>query len=392
MVTEAFITADVLRWARRRSFESLDVAAQQLNVKSEKLNDWENGNARPTFRQAQRLARKLRIPFGYLFLSTPPEETMPLADLRIRGGTPQRPPSPDFLDVLYDALRKQEWYHEYLASEEADPTPFVGRFNTHSPVEDVARDIRRTLRLDDLWQRHGLTRDNFSRELISRAEANGIVVMRNSVVGNNTRRHLDPDEFQGFAISDDLAPLVFINQNDYRSAQIFTFAHELAHIWMGLSGVSNLEYFAKPEQQPHSDERVTDAVAAETLVPSNSFNLRWDVTSGVSTNLSRLSTFYHVSMFVILRRAYELNKIAFDVFRAQYTELISNTLSRKKGSGGGGYSSIFSRNSNAVTTTVLYSLLEGKIPPKLASELLNVRIAKLRGLEQHLAQRETTRA
>ncbi|MEE9247942.1 MAG: ImmA/IrrE family metallo-endopeptidase [Dehalococcoidia bacterium] len=391
-MTTAFITPDMVRWARRRSFDSPDVAAQQLNFP--KLKDWENGDARPTFRQAQSLARKLRIPFGYLFLSTPPEEAMPLPELRTKSGTPPLKPSPDFLDVLYDALRKQEWYHEHLASEEADPIPFVGRFNIQTPVADVARDIRRTLHLDELWQRRGLNMEAFSRELVSRAEANGIVVMRNSVVGNNTRRHLDPDEFQGFAISDDLAPLVFINQNDYRSAQIFTFAHELAHIWMGLSGVSRLEYFAKPEQQPHDYERVTDAIAAETLAPADSFSLRWDMTLGTDTQLSKLSSFYHVSRFVILRRAYELNKVTLEVFREQYAELRRNILSKKKGGGGGGggYGSIFSRNSNTVTTTVLYSLLEGRVPPKLASELLNVRIAKLRGLEQYLAQRETTHA
>ncbi len=317
-----------------------------------------------------------------------------MPELRTKSGTPPLKPSPDFLDVLYDALRKQEWYHEHLASEEADPIPFVGRFNIQTPVADVARDIRRTLHLDELWQRRGLNMEAFSRELVSRAEANGIVVMRNSVVGNNTRRHLDPDEFQGFAISDDLAPLVFINQNDYRSAQIFTFAHELAHIWMGLSGVSRLEYFAKPEQQPHDYERVTDAIAAETLAPADSFSLRWDMTLGTDTQLSKLSSFYHVSRFVILRRAYELNKVTLEVFREQYAELRRNILSKKKGGGGGGggYGSIFSRNSNTVTTTVLYSLLEGRVPPKLASELLNVRIAKLRGLEQYLAQRETTHA
>ncbi len=266
--------------------------------------------------------------------------------------------------------------------------PFVGRFNIDSRAEQVAADIRQTLRISQLWHQRSLTRDKFYRELVRRAETNGITVLRNSVVGNNTHRQLNSDEFQGFAISDRLAPLIFINQSDYRSAQIFTFAHELVHVWMGLSGVSHLDYFAKPSQQVHDAERITDAAAAETLVPADDFDLRWDAAAGVGSNLQRLAGFYRVSSFVILRRAYELNRITFDVFRKQHDDLLSKILPRRKTGGGGGRNAIFARNGVVLTTTILYSLMEGRISPSLASELLNIRIVRLRGLEDHLARRE----
>ena len=335
-MAEAFITPDMLRWARRRSLGSLEEAAERLNIKLEKLDAWEKGEARPTFKQAQSLAKKLRIPFGYLYLSNPPNETMPLPDLRTKPGTPQRKPSPDFLDVLYDALRKQEWYHDYLASEQADPISFVGRFNIQSPTMVVAQDIRQTLRMDDALRAPGQTRDSYFLQLVKHAEDSGIIVLRNSVVGNNTYRSLDPDEFQGFAISDDLAPVIFINQNDFLSAQIFTFAHELAHIWIGLSGISNPEYLAKAEQQPHSDEQVTNAVAAEVLVPASSFNMQWEAHSGLDTNLDKLARYYRVSAFVVLRRAYELNMLSLYEFQSKYTELSNKTLTKKKSGGGWG--------------------------------------------------------
>ncbi len=384
MVVEAHINSTMLRWARRRSFARINDASNALNVRLEKLEAWEKGELRPTFRQAQDLAKKLKIPFGYLYLSDPPDEKLPLPDLRTKSGSYRRKPSPDFLEVLYDAQRKQDWYHDYLEGEQSQPVPFVGRFNVKSPVKDVAEDISRALRLDESLRRQVGGREEFLRHVVRRAENAGVLVMRSGIVGNNTRRSLDPEEFQGFAISDDLAPLVFINQNDFLSAQIFTLAHEFAHIWMGLSGVSNLEYLEKPEQQHHSHERATDAVAAEILVPATSFTLRWEDSHEIEDNIERLSRHYRVSRFVILRRAYDLNRLTFETFREKYAELISQTPRKGKGSrGGGGYASIFSRSSNTIASALIYSVLEGKGSPKEAAQLLNVRISKLRGLEQY---------
>jgi len=392
-VTEALINCSMLRWARERSYPTLEVAAEKLKVKVDDLDAWEQGDALPTFRQAQDLAKKLKVPFGYLYLSKPPNENLPLPDLRTKSGTSPRKPSPDFLEVIYDALRKQEWYRDYLKSEGADRVPFVGRFNIESPIDTVAEDMRRVLRLDDSLRSECRNKDDFLNGFVQRAEKAGVLVMRTGIVGNNTRRGLDQDEFQGFAICDDIAPLVFINQNDFLSAQIFTLAHELAHIWMGLSGISNLAYLQKAEQQPHSYERVTDAVAAETLVPQDVFLLRWDERSTIDKNLENLSRLHCVSAFVILRRAYDLNKIDFEVYKSKYSELRTGIKPKREGgSERAYYSGVFSRNGNTVTSTLLHSLSEGKVSPKEASDLLNVRLAGLRGLEQYLKQRETVYA
>jgi len=201
-----------------------------LHVAVEKLEAWEQGRERPTLRKAQDLARKFKIPFGYLYLSEPPEETLPIPDLRTKSGSPPRKPSPDFLDVAYDALRKQDWYRDYLKNEQAERVPFVGRFTRSSPTLAIAEDIRHTLHLDHAFRHSVIGRDDFFNQLTRRAERAGVVVLRTGIVGSNTTRPLDPAEFQGFAISDPMAPLVFVNTRDFKAAQVFTFVHELTHI------------------------------------------------------------------------------------------------------------------------------------------------------------------
>jgi len=391
MGVNALITKEMLKWARQRTLGNLDDAAKHLNIDKTKLEAWEKGKSQPTFHQAQEIAKKLKVPFGYLYLSAPPDESLPLPDLRVKPGVPSKKPSPDFLEVLYDAMRKQEWYRDYLINEEADPIPFVSRYSMSSPIETVAEDIRLTLRLDENFRRKTRNKGEFYTELVKRTESSGVLVMRSSIVGNNTKRSLDPNEFQGFAMSDTFAPLVFVNQNDYLSAQIFTLMHELAHIWMGISGVSVQDYLETPIVQDELSHHRANEIAAETLVPGNDFISRWRNYNNIDQGLKDLQWHYRVSIFVILRRIYTLGIISFDIYRSKYTELRVGIPGKKKG-GGGGYQPLFSRNSATLTTAVLDSVAEGRTLPTQASKLLNVRPITLYNMQTYLAAKGTTRA
>jgi Zn-dependent peptidase ImmA (M78 family) len=380
MSDTAFIQKQMLVWARTRA--GLDTAGAAKGVTTrEKWEAWEAGDAHPTFRQALELARRLHVPLGYLFLTDPPDERLPLPDLRTKQSAGAKP-SPAFLDVIYDALRKQEWYHDYLQEQDADPVSFVGRFADDTPVATVAEDIVRTLRLGQSLRKQAGTIDDYFRLLVERIEAAGVLVLRSSIVGNNTHRPLDSEEFQGFAQSDNLAPLVFVNQNDYLSAQVFTLFHELAHIWTGLSGVSDLDYLDRPESQSVIHQRRADQIAAEALVPARDFEARWAIYPR-EDRLDYLRKDYRVSIFVILRRAYDLEKLSFVEYRSKYDEY-KRQIKPNKPPGGGGYASLFSRNSKKVATAVLHSVVEGRLAPTEGAILLNVRPPSLYGMEQHM--------
>lgn len=392
-MTEALVTPQVIEWARQRYHLAIDTAAEKLKIKPDKLEAWEKGDERPTFRQAQRLAQKLRIPFGYLFLSAPPEEKLPLPDLRIVAGTQPHLPSPDFSDLLNDVLRKQQWYREYQESEGTQPVSFIGSFTRSKSPETIAVDIRKTLGINDKMRQEAENWEQFLRDFIQRAESAGVLVLRSGIVGNNTRRKLSVEEFRGFAISDDLAPVIFINGQDAKAAQIFTLAHELAHLWIGESGISNPDYRKLALQQQHIIDRFCDQVAAETLLPKQDLLSHWQGNKTLKDNLQAFAARYRVSEFVVLRRAYECEKLSTDDYHTQYQELLADH-KRGKGREGGGnfYLNLLARNSNTLTITLLAATAEGRVSLMDTARLLNVKVKTLPAIQNKLLKRGSANA
>ena len=374
----AYVTPEILRWARNRAQLSVDSLAQKAHVPRQKIADWEEGKHRPTMRQAQHIAGALHIPFGYLFLSKPPHEEMPLPDFRAGSGATAAT-SPDLLDLLNDVIVKQQWYREFLLDEHEGSLKFVGRAKTSDSPEDIAGDIRKTIGLTPLEQ-GGF--EDFFKHIVRLCESARILVMKSGIVGGNPHRKLSPHEFRGFSISDNIAPLVFVNGADAKAAQIFTLAHELAHIWLGASGVSNERI--EDLSPDNTVERLCNAVAAELLVPQKTFT--WNDRGDLDSNVEKLSKQFRVSRLVIIRRAYDLGKIDQTTFSERYKAFESNYIKQEEQteSGGNFYPTLFVRNSHRFTTTVMDALGEGKTLYREAAQLLNVKVPTLKKVAEHL--------
>ncbi len=160
--------------------------------------------------------------------------------------------------------------------------------------------------------------------------------MKTGVVEGNTHRPLSVSEFRGFAISDLFAPVVFINARDAQTAQIFTLLHELAHIWIGTSGISNESLRQSPTENLSNVERFCNAVAAETLVPASDFLTTWIKGRSTDENMRQSSRKYKVSTIVALRRALDLHKITWEQFLEHYKKEDQRFKAQKSKSKGGG--------------------------------------------------------
>ena len=231
------VNPELLRWARERAV----VAQEELVAKFKKLPKWETGEIQPTFKQLEAFARAVQVPFGYLFLSEPPEECLPIADFRTVADTAKATASPELIDTLHAMQRRQAWLQEHLIESGAEPLAFVASARLADDPAAVGREMRRTLGLEESWATRVRTWQNAVNELRRIIENLGVMAVINGVVGNNTHRRLNVAEFRGFALTDQYAPLIFVNGADVKSAQMFTLAHELAHIWLGEAGLSGFE-------------------------------------------------------------------------------------------------------------------------------------------------------
>ncbi|MET1068366.1 MAG: ImmA/IrrE family metallo-endopeptidase [Pseudomonas prosekii] len=378
MSQAALVNPSLLIWSRERAGLSTEQVAKKLPVKPDRVEEWEAGEAKPTFLQAQKWASLAHIPFGFLFLKQPPAEQLPLPDLRTVGGTAPQRPSLELLDTVRDSIRKQDWYLEYLQHQEHQPLAFVGRFNSSSSVAEVVADIRQTLGVHPDIAR--LDYDKYTRALIEAAEAAGILVMRSGIALGNTHRKLEVSEFCGFAISNVFAPVVFINSSDAPTARLFTLLHELAHIWIGSSGVSDGN-----SANGRDEERFCNAVAGEFLAPEVQFRALWNAEIDWEENLAPLATRFHISKLAIGRRACDLGYISQAQYSAYY-RMVLKAFQNEKGGAGDYYRNATAKNSPRLSKAVLTEAMSGRMLLREAGNLLGVQPAKLRTLASRITE------
>lgn len=353
-----------------------------LTSRFAKLPEWEKGASQPTLKQIEALAKATLTPIGYFFLPEPPTEALPVPDFRTLGDRPPSRPSPNLLETVYVCQERQSWYREFAATAGVPPCAFVGIANPGTNVVEIAESMRRTLGFDLEARRAFTTWTDALRDFIDQSEAAGVMVMCSGVVLNNNKRKLDPDEFRGFALSDPLAPLIFINGADTKAAQMFTLAHELAHLWIGQSGVSDATLRHLPEWKT---ERWCNEVAAEMLVPLAVLRAEYQRITSLQSETARLARRFKVSALVIIRRLHDAGFLGKATFSEAFEAELARLTARERGSGGNFYLTQSARTSKRFTRSLIASTLEGNTLIRDAMRMLGIaKVETLHKLGQRL--------
>lgn len=366
-MTRVAVRPDMLRWARERA--GLDAAA--LATRFPKLAAWEARDVQPTLKQLQDYARATHAPFGYFFLSEPPAEPLPIPDFRTMADRAIARASPNLLDTVYACQERQAWYRDFMLVNGAPPLHFVGALTSDTAPVEAADQIRQALGFDVDARRDCRTWAEALRLFIEQAEDIGVMVMVSGVVLNNNYRHLDPQEFRGFALADDRAPLVFINGADSKAAQMFTLAHELAHMWLGETALSDV---SAGETPANAIETWCNQVAAELLVPMDVFQAELVDDEPIRETLARLARRFKVSTLVVLRRLADAGRLDRDAFFRAYRDELAHLRSLDTAGSGGGdfYRTTASRVSKRFARALVESTLEGRTLYRDAFRMLGI--------------------
>lgn len=379
-MTHMEVAPEILRWAVERSGKETEM----LERRFPRLNAWLEQESAPTLRQLENFAAATYTPFGYFFLNAPPDEPLPIPDFRTRRADGLRRPSGDLLDTIYLCQQRQAWFEEFAREEALDPVPLVGSLTRATPVMDAARTIRAGIGFDLDQRRQDRTWTEALRRMIQSVEDAGILIMVSGIVGSNTHRKLDPEEFRGFALAHRYAPLAFVNGADSKSAQMFTIAHELAHLALGESALSDADASAFPDEDT---ERWCNQVAAEVLVPLAVLREELQAAEPVEAATARFTRRFKVSSLVILRRMWDAGAFASrEQFWATY-QAESDRLREMAASGDGGdfYRTLGVRVSRRFEYALVGSTLGGRTTFREAMRLLGFkRVVTFDSLAQRL--------
>lgn len=361
------IKPEIIVWALSQTQEE-KLGDKLLN----NIAQWLNGTKTPTFNQIKDFSKKTNIPLGYFFLQEPPVEQIELLEYRTVDSIRLANPSRNIIDTIYEMERVQDWMKNYRQDMGIDALAVVGCMKGVKETSIIVDRIRKDLELEICWFekcKNAREAFNFIR---GQLEECGVIVMMSGIVGKNTHRTLDINEFRAFAMIDQWAPLIFINAADSDGARLFSLLHEIAHIWIGENDLYN--DIGGAVEINRATEVLCNSVAVELIVPRSIFKSKWNASDAdVFETITELSRYFRCGEVVIARRAMDCDKIKQDVYNQVVRNAIDNynQMRERKKSSGNYYNTITSRLDRNFVRAICESISMGRISYTEAYNLTN---------------------
>ncbi len=285
-----------LRWARNAAKLSIADAAKKLGLMSsskstavEKLQRIETGERLPTQPQLSKMANVYRVPVVTFYLDSEPRKSDLGEDYRtIRQKSEDIVANAHLAILLSNVKARQSITRDLLEDEDAEPLRFVSSASTRMGVERVAHNIVQTIGFNlEQYRRRPSQPNTAFKYLRSQIQSAGIFVLLLSDLGHPQTTTIPVSVFRGFALADDIAPYIVINRKDDKRAQAFTALHEVAHLWLGTSGISGMI-----DKSSSSLEQFCNRVAGNILLPRHElFELSSLRKDSFDTALDRITEF-----------------------------------------------------------------------------------------------------
>lgn len=318
------------------NYENLKSYVQMSNTpidairgKVKKIDEILVGETNPTFKQLSDIAKIINIPTGLLLLN----KKININDNNINFRTINSHTLSEMSPELRDTIAEMQTKQDFLKSEVETDLDFVGLFSIRNKESEVKES-------EVLEQLISLLGDNCTSDRLSkyrkRLNSLGVFVFINGKVKDNTHRNLNLNEFRGFVLTDKKAPIIFINQKDTKTGQLFTLIHEFVHLLLGENELSESNHFNSTDRI----EVFVNKIAGAFLVPKSSIESIFDSSVDLAEQLEKISRKFEVSKFVITRRLLDLkyiNQNEYDSIIQMLNVEFENNQKYKKKPGGGNY-------------------------------------------------------
>jgi Zn-dependent peptidase ImmA (M78 family) len=374
------IQPSILKWARERSGLTLSDVAVAMKKTVDEIKAWESGNSAPTYLQLEKLAYQIyKRPLAVFFFSEPPDEPELNKSFRTL---------PDFeIDKLSAHTRYLVRYGKAMQIALAELSDgrnqserrifFDIKLKVQSNIEKSASLVRKYLAVTLGDQVRWRSSDEALRVWRNHIEDAGIFIFK---------RSFKQKEVSGFCLLDDEFPIIVINNSDPKNRQIFTLFHELAHILLGVNGITKIDdrYIDALPNNERAIEVTCNKFAAEFLVPSSDFETRAGKVRVTDETLLELANFYTVSREVILRKFLDRSVVTDDYYKKKVRQWWEEYLKSKTDdeSTGNYYSTQVAYLGNKYLSLVFRKLYQGQLTTDQVADYLSVKTKNVPGIEQ----------